>query len=144
MGSRSPLVIFSTVKEFPSFWLQKDVSDFLPQTHVKVCKIYTFISDCIFSITGWSGETCDVELESPCLSEPCEHNGTCVADKKLFHCACPVGWTGSHCEVNINECASNPCMNGVCVDKEGRYQCFCIPGNLYIPSVFEQRTQKNS
>ena len=99
--------------------------------------MYTFIV-CIFSITGWSGDTCDVELESPCLSEPCEHNGTCVADKKLFHCTCPVGWTGSHCEVNINECASNPCMNGVCVDREGGYQCFCVPGKLCMPSVLSK------
>ena len=33
--------------------------------------------------------------------------------------------TGSHCEVNINECASNPCKRGVCIDQINSYYCLC-------------------
>ena len=118
-----PFRLQNHVKEFPSI-TNANIS------FAKYVPSYPFV---LSSIIGWSGDTCDVELESPCLSEPCEHNGTCVEDKKLFHCGCPVGWTGSHCEVNINECASNPCVHGVCVDREGGYQCFCVPGRLHMP-----------
>ncbi len=95
------------------------------------CFAQALDSRCLES-TGWTGDTCEVELESQCLSEPCEHNGTCQGDRASFQCHCPEGWTGSHCEVNINECASNPCLNGLCVDKDAGYQCFCKPG-MYDP-----------
>ena len=28
----------------------------------------------------------------------------------------------------VNECASMPCVNGVCVDQRGSYACYCLPG----------------
>ena len=36
--------------------------------------------------------------------------------------------SGSQCEVNINECESNPCQHGVCIDKINAFQCLCHPG----------------
>lgn len=43
-------------------------------------------------------------------------------------CVCVPGITGSNCEVNINECESNPCRWGNCVDKIGHYDCECEEG----------------
>ena len=29
---------------------------------------------------------------------------------------------------DVNECASNPCVNGECFDEIGEYLCTCHPG----------------
>ncbi len=28
----------------------------------------------------------------------------------------------------VDECASSPCVNGLCVDRLGTYECYCLPG----------------
>ena len=46
-----------------------------------------------------------------------------------FTCDCSPGWTGTRCEINVNECSPNPCLNdGKCIDLINRYQCICPPG----------------
>lgn len=48
-----------------------------------------------------------------------------------------------HCELEINECQSNPCVNnGQCVDKVNRFQCLCPPGKCPPPApVFFESTK---
>ena len=29
-----------------------------------------------------------------------------------YECTCAVGWTGDRCQVDIDDCASEPCSNG--------------------------------
>ena len=42
---------------------------------------------------------------------------------------CRQGWSGLLCEIDINECASNPCLNGAtCVDDDNRFTCTCASG----------------
>uniref|UniRef100_A0A0L8GAC7 EGF-like domain-containing protein n=2 Tax=Octopus bimaculoides TaxID=37653 RepID=A0A0L8GAC7_OCTBM len=46
-----------------------------------------------------------------------------------YKCDCQEGFTGHRCEVNINECLSNPCQNGgICIDKINGYICKCMKG----------------
>lgn len=41
-----------------------------------------------------------------------------------------AGWTGFHCEDDINECLLQPCNQGMCIQNEPGhgYTCFCRPG----------------
>lgn len=45
------------------------------------------------------------------------------------HVSCfSAGFSGSTCEIDINECASNPCHYGVCKDGVASFTCACRPG----------------
>lgn len=40
-----------------------------------------------------------------------------------------VFWfTGVNCEINLDDCKSNPCDYGKCIDKINGYECACEPG----------------
>nr|XP_022333526.1 mucin-like protein [Crassostrea virginica] len=45
-------------------------------------------------------------------------------------CVCRAGWSGSLCDVNVNECADPSLCSAteVCVDSQGSYSCQCIDG----------------
>ncbi|KAI8480481.1 Slit 2 protein, partial [Branchiostoma belcheri] len=66
----------------------------------------------------------------PCLSGPCQHNGTCVEDPGLsYSCTCQEGFTGRNCETILNECFTFPCKNGgTCHKMEEGFRCDCVEG----------------
>ena len=55
-----------------------------------------------------------------CDSIECQNGGHCDIDGSTFKCKCPFGWTGELCQIDVNECASNPCINGQCLNKNGK------------------------
>ncbi|KAL8564073.1 hypothetical protein ACOMHN_034550 [Nucella lapillus] len=62
-------------------------------------------------------------------SNPCQNGSTCdngAAGKTS--CRCLTGYSGSLCQHNIDDCASNPCVNGECTDLVNNYTCICHPG----------------
>ena len=41
---------------------------------------------------------------------------------------CAIYYSGKNCGQDINECNSNPCVNGICEDVRNGYMCQCFPG----------------
>ena len=58
----------------------------------------------------------------------CSHFQHCESRRGLYSCNCEAGFTGDHCNSNIDECSSSPCVNGKCVDGVNRYDCVCNQG----------------
>lgn len=53
----------------------------------------------------------------------------CLDLGRRVMCRCRPGFTGAHCETNIDDCASNPCRNaGTCVDAINDFTCTCTLG----------------
>ncbi|XP_054270391.1 protein crumbs isoform X2 [Macrosteles quadrilineatus] len=103
---------------------------------------------------GYTGKNCEEDINE-CESNPCQLNGTCYelsnqtyyqlsgVDSSLpavFHqqfshstasgytCVCVPGTTGENCEIDINECESNPCVKGNCINDINKYHCECDDG----------------
>ena len=87
----------------------------------------------------------------PCRSEPCFNQAACnivltlnetqitAASREhillsprveVSHtCDCVPGTSGSHCEINFNDCYSNPCLFGAqCEDEVNGFRCECPEG----------------
>nr|XP_020029688.1 protein crumbs homolog 1-like [Castor canadensis] len=94
---------------------------------------------------GYTGAQCETDINE-CSSNPCESEGQCVElssykqygliaglpssfsyqEASGYVCICQPGFTGIHCEEDINECSSNPCQNGgTCENLPGNYTCHC-------------------
>ncbi|XP_017140739.1 protein crumbs isoform X1 [Drosophila miranda] len=103
---------------------------------------------------GYKGKNCDQDINE-CESNPCQYNSNCLerSNQTLYQlsrltdlpkvfsqpfsyenasgyeCVCVPGIIGKNCEININECESNPCSkHGTCNDGIGTYTCECEPG----------------
>jgi len=49
-----------------------------------------------------------------------------------FRCHCRLGYSGPRCEVNEDECRSNPCLNGFCYDGNEDWRvCVCVSGGWF-------------
>ncbi len=64
-----------------------------------------------------------------CASAPCQNGGLCTDGDNDYTCACPAGYEGKDCEVDIDDCMPNPCKNGgQCTDAVNAYACKCPEG----------------
>lgn len=62
-----------------------------------------------------------------CLSSPCV-NGICNDALGSYTCSCQNGFTGHDCDINIDDCIVNVCLNfATCVDEIAGYRCTCSP-----------------
>ncbi|XP_022223419.2 protein HEG homolog 1 [Drosophila obscura] len=76
--------------------------------------------------TGWSRENPRADAcMKPVCSTRCQNGGNCTAPQT---CSCPSGYTGRHCELDVNEChVEKPC-DQQCVNTPGSYFCRCRQG----------------
>ena len=61
---------------------------------------------------------------------PCQNSARCIDSANGFKCECPAGFSGKHCEDNIDDCEKNKqCRNdAVCVDGDNDFSCSCKAG----------------
>ena len=72
------------------------------------------------------GSTAVTGSSGACDSDPCLNSYSCVDLSSGYLCLCNAGFTGSYCEMEINECASIPCVNGgTCWDFVNHFVCHC-------------------
>lgn len=46
-----------------------------------------------------------------------------------YSCVCIPGYSGDDCEINIDDCLSEPCLHGTCKDQGPEiYSCICESG----------------
>ncbi|XP_077968671.1 complement receptor type 1-like isoform X4 [Styela clava] len=76
----------------------------------------------------WSHSSSTCQEMDECEKRPCHHNGVCLDGINDFSCSCPTGYSGKTCEIDIDDCSSNPCHNGYCSDGINNFICFCRHG----------------
>ncbi|KAM6950118.1 lactadherin-like isoform 2-T2 [Lycodopsis pacificus] len=83
---------------------------------------------------GFGGDSCNLTEIGPCSLNPCKNDGSCkiitpTRRGDVFNeyvCKCQPGFEGVHCQINVNDCANQPCKNrGICRDLDGDYTCQC-------------------
>ncbi|XP_026787069.3 versican a [Pangasianodon hypophthalmus] len=86
------------------------------------------------------GETYDIAGAHSCSDNGCMNGGSCLKRDNVQICSCLPGYTGDHCEIDIDECHPNPCRNGgTCVDGINSFTCVCLPS--YRGSLCEEDTE---
>ncbi|XP_042276406.1 mucin-17-like isoform X1 [Thunnus maccoyii] len=74
------------------------------------------------------GEAVEIPGLNSCAENICLNGGSCYKTGSILTCSCAPGYSGDHCETDIDECQSNPCRNGgTCVDGLASFTCVCLP-----------------
>ncbi|XP_038589272.1 versican core protein-like isoform X1 [Micropterus salmoides] len=92
--------------------------------------------------TAYSAEASTVNVRDllPCSESVCQNGGSCYKKGVQNICVCAPGYTGQHCETDVDECQSNPCLNGAtCLDGVNFFTCLCLPS--YAGELCEQDTE---
>ena len=63
-----------------------------------------------------------------CVSNPCYNQATCTDQVNSYTCACPLTYSGTHCQTRDNVCSTATC-NGACSsDVDNNVICVCNTG----------------
>lgn len=60
----------------------------------------------ITDFSGYGGDFCEIKL-GYCITNLCEHNGTCTEVNGTYKCYCRNGYIGKRC--NLLPCDYKPC-----------------------------------
>lgn len=71
----------------------------------------------------------NLELECRlCYDHECQNGAKCLDPLANYTCDCLAGYEGDLCQINIDECVTNSCVNGNCLDGVANYTCQCQTG----------------
>ncbi|XP_022095362.1 uncharacterized protein LOC110981781 [Acanthaster planci] len=92
-----------------------------------VCRDGLRLYTCDCTGTDFEGTNCETRVNDCPVPDPCENGGVCVdgTTPQAYSCQCPAGFTGFLCNNDPNQCDSNPCINGICLDGVNMYTCVC-------------------
>ncbi|KAI4496487.1 hypothetical protein M0804_000297 [Polistes exclamans] len=79
---------------------------------------------------GFRGKHCEENIDD-CPGNLCQNGATCVDRVNEYSCLCPPTFTGTQCELDVDECSTRPsvCHNGAtCTNSHGSYSCICVNG----------------
>ncbi|KAF3842281.1 hypothetical protein F7725_024232 [Dissostichus mawsoni] len=107
----------------PEDYEGKNCSHLKDHCRTTTCKV---IDSCTVSVASNSTPGGERYISS----NVCGPHGRCRSQAAgQFSCECQEGFRGTYCHENINDCESNPCLNGgTCIDKVSVYQCICGDG----------------
>ena len=95
------------------------------------------LGTCMHIVLSFDGEYLKCDMYTPCMEvhktsklisldlsceqeAPCLNGGNCTNDAGGgYFCSCLPAYNGTNCEIEVDECASDPCVNGAC------QQVFC-------------------
>ncbi|KAH8342936.1 hypothetical protein KR059_001832 [Drosophila kikkawai] len=90
--------------------------------------------------SGWSRENPRADAcMKPICSTRCQNGGNCTAPNT---CSCPAGYSGRHCEQDVNECLTEKPCDQQCVNTPGSYFCRCRPG--FVLQADQQSCRKTA
>ncbi|XP_046546621.1 fibrillin-1-like [Haliotis rubra] len=62
-------------------------------------------------------------------AQRCDCGDRSTSCNNVRGCICKVGWSGTKCDIDINECNESPCPVGqICTNNDGSYTCTCPTG----------------
>lgn len=79
---------------------------------------------------GFTGEKCEVAIACQAIDH-CRNGGKCNVDQSGQPlCFCDQGWTGLHCEIDVNECTNKTVQQQCggaknCFNFDGGFACNC-------------------
>ncbi|XP_024917956.1 von Willebrand factor D and EGF domain-containing protein isoform X5 [Cynoglossus semilaevis] len=103
-----------------------------------------------FTLSDECNAQSNVTVEVNVLPCQCQNNGKCVPDISFpagsgrYLCLCPEGKRGELCEEDNDECLSDPCPGGKCINTVSGYRCECpagLRGTLCMDDINECERQ---
>ena len=64
-------------------------------------------------------------LDEQCGTTSCGGHGVCEDASLVVVCTCDSGFSGDHCETNVDDCVNASCGTGTCVDLVNDFVCLC-------------------
>lgn len=91
---------------------------------------------------------CLPSLKSPCSEKDniCSYHGQCIPENDFsYSCDCFGSYIGSYCEIKINGCRSNPCLNNatcLSTDYNNNFDYVCVCTEDFTGKFCENALEK--